>query len=192
MNFLGTSISFYGMESMKKEVKFYLGMDIKAVIDIVIMCVADHQKQPTISGNFDNNAAGMKALHKWLKKHSVSFDENSLPVIENTGVYHRLVWEYCNSQGLPLYIGNATHIKYSFGLVRCKNEKIDSERLCAYAFKNADELKVNPVLNPVFLKLKDMMTSRSRLLEQKNSIKVYLEELKRSNSAAFTTIHSTL
>ena len=168
---------------MKKEVKFYLGMDVsKLWIDIVVMCVVDHKKQPTVSGHFENNAVGMKALDKWLRKNNVSFDENSLLVIENTGVYHRIVWEYCSSQRLPLYIGNATHIKYSFGLARGKNDKIDSERLCAYAFKNADEIKANPVLDPVFLKLKDMMTSRSRLLEQKNSIKVYLGELKLSNS----------
>jgi transposase len=168
---------------MQKSVNFYLGMDVsKLWIDIVVMCVEDHQKQPAISGHFDNDATGIKALHKWLKKHNVSFDENSLLVIENTGVYHRLIWEYCSSHGLPLYIGNATHIKYSFGLARGKNDKIDSERLCAYAFKNADEIKVTPVLNPVFLKLKDMMTSRSRLLEQKNSIKVYLGEMKLSNS----------
>ncbi len=121
-------------------------------------------------------------MDKWLKKHKVSFDENSLLVIENTGVYHRLVWEYCSKHQLPLYIGNATHIKYSFGIARGKNDKIDSQRLCAYAYKNADELKATPVLNPVFLKLKDMMTARSRLLAQQNSIKVYLGELKLSNS----------
>jgi transposase len=124
----------------------------------------------------------MKTLHKWLKKNKVSFDENSLLVIENTGIYHRLVWDYCSKHGLPLYIGNATHIKYSFGIARGKNDKIDSERLCTYAFKNADELKATPVLNPVFVKLKDMMTARSRLLAQQNSIKVYLKELKLSNS----------
>jgi transposase len=168
---------------MKKEMKFYLGMDVsKLWIDITIMSVLDHQKQPTITERFDNNAAGMKALGKWLKKHQVSFDENSLLVIENTGVYHRLVWEYCSTNGLPLYIGNATHIKWSFGIARGKNDKIDSQRLCAYAYKNAEELKATPVLNPVFLTLKDMMTSRSRLLAQKNSIKVYLGELKLSNS----------
>jgi transposase len=168
---------------MKKEMKFYLGMDVsKLWIDITIMSVLDHQKQPTITERFDNNAAGMKALGKWLKKHQVSFDENSLLVIENTGVYHRLVWEYCSTNGLPLYIGNATHIKWSFGIARGKNDKIDSQRLCAYAYKNAEELKATPVLNPVFLTLKDMMTSRSRLLTQKNSIKVYLGELKLSNS----------
>jgi transposase len=168
---------------MKKEMKFYLGMDVsKLWVDITLMCVVDHKKQPTIGERFDNDAAGMKALHKWLKKYKVSFDENSLLVIENTGVYHRLIWEYCSTHGLPLYIGNATHIKYSFGIARGKNDKIDSERLCAYAFKNADELKATPVLNPVFLKLKDMMTARSRLLAQKNSIKVYLGEMKLSNS----------
>ncbi len=163
--------------------KFYLGMDVsKLWVDITLMCVIDHKKQPTLTEHFDNDANGMKALHKWLKKHKVSFDENSLLVIENTGVYHRLVWEYCSTHGLPLYIGNATHIKYSFGIARGKNDKIDSERLCTYAFKNADELKATPVLNPVFLKLKDMMTARSRLLAQKNSIKVYLGEMKLSNS----------
>jgi transposase len=168
---------------MKKEVKFYLGMDVsKLWFDITLMCVVDHKKEPTIAERFDNDAAGLKALHKWLKKHKVSFDKKSLLVIENTGVYHRLIWEYCSTHELPLYIGNATHIKYSFGIARGKNDKIDSERLCTYAFKNADELKATPVLNPVFLKLKDMMTARSRLLAQKNSIKVYLGEMKLSNS----------
>jgi transposase len=60
-----------------------------------------------ITKRFDQYAASMKALGKWLKKHQVTFDENSLLVIENNGVYHRLVWEYCSTQGLPLYIGNA-------------------------------------------------------------------------------------
>jgi len=168
---------------MKKEVRFYLGMDVsKLWVDITLMCVVDHQKQPLVSERFDNNEAGMKALGKWLKKHNVSFNTNSLLVIENTGVYHRLVWAYCSKLGLPIHIGNATHIKYSFGIARGKNDKIDSQRLCTYAFKNADELKATPALNPVFIRLKDLMTSRSRLLAQQNSIKVYLKELKLSNS----------
>ena len=160
-----------------------MGMDVsKLWVDITVMCVLNHQKQPAACERFDNTTAGIKALDKWLKKQQVSFDENSLLVIENTGVYHRLVWEYCSTHGLPLHIGNATHIKWSFGIARGKNDKIDSQRLCAYAFKNADELKATPVLDPVFLKLKDFMTARSRLLSQKNSITSYLGEVKLSNS----------
>lgn len=163
--------------------KFYLGIDVsKLWFDITLMCVADGQKQPPLGERFDNTEVGLKSLGKWLKKYQVSFDDNSLLVIENTGLYHRLIWEYCSTHGLPLYIGNATHIKWSFGIARGKNDKVDSQRLCTYAYKHADELKTTPVLNPVFLKLKDMMTARSRLLAQQNSIKVYLKELSLSNS----------
>ncbi len=168
---------------MKKTMKFYLGMDVsKRWVDIAVLCVLNQIKQPMVTERFDNTATGMKAMDKWLKKQQVSFDDKSLLVIENTGVYHRLVWEYCSNEGLPLYIGNATHIKWSFGIARGKNDKIDSQRLCAYALKNADELKATAQLNAVFLRLKDMMTARSRLLAQKNSMKVYLGELKLSNS----------
>jgi transposase len=40
------------------------------------------------------------------------------------------------------------------------------------------------VLNPVFLKLKDLLTSRSKLLSQLNGILTYLKELKLSNPPA--------
>jgi len=43
------------------------------------------------------------------------------------------------------------------------------------------ELKATPVLNPLLLQLNDLMTARSRLLSQLNSIKQYLSELKLSN-----------
>ena len=97
---------------MENVAKFYLGMDVsKLWIDITVMCVLNHEKQPMITDRFDNDATGMKTLGNWLNKHQVSFDDNSLLVIENTGVYHRIVWEYCSTHGLPLYIGNAAHIK---------------------------------------------------------------------------------
>ncbi len=77
---------------MKRTMKFFLGMDVsKLWVDITLMCVIDHEKQPTITERFDNDHTGIKVLIKWLKKHLVTFDENSLLVIENTGVYHRLI-----------------------------------------------------------------------------------------------------
>jgi len=168
---------------MEKSVKFYLGIDVsKLWFDLSVMSVMDHQKQAMISERFDNTTEGIKEFGKWLEGRKVSFNEDSLLVIENTGVYHRLIWEYCSVHGLPIYIGNATHIKWSLGITRGKNDKIDSQRLCSYACKNAEELKATPALNPVFIRLKDLMTSRSRLLAQVNSIKVYLGELKLSNS----------
>ena len=168
---------------MEKEVKFYLGIDVsKLTLDVSLLIVKDHHKEPMITERFDNNAQGMKAINNWLKNKKVCFDLNTLAVIENTGIYHRKIWEYCSTHNLPIHIGNATHIKWSFGIARGKNDCVDSQRLCSYACKHADELKATPVLNPVFIELKDLMTARSRLLAQSNSVKVYLKELKLSNS----------
>jgi transposase len=168
---------------MEKRIENYIGIDVsKLWFDISIMSVINHVRQEMITERYENTPEGIKQMHKALKSRKISFDGDSLLVLENTGVYHRLIWEYCSTHGLPIYIGNAAHIKWSFGIARGKNDKIDSQRLCNYAHKHADELKATPALNPVLIKLKDLMTSRSRLLNQINSIKVYLNELKLSNS----------
>lgn len=156
-----------------------MGIDVsKPYFDLSLVIVINHQRQPVITKRFDNTITGIKALHKWLKELGVSFDANALLVIENTGIYHRLIWQFCSDNNLPLHIGNAAHIKWSFGIARGKNDRIDSLRLCHYGLKHADELKATPVLNPALLKLKDLLTARTKLLAQINAIKTWLKELK--------------
>jgi len=163
---------------MKENRQFFIGMDVsKLWFDVTLMIVINRQKQDILTQRFDNTKQGIQSLHKWLKQYQVSFDNNSLVVIENTGVYHRLIWQYCSKHSLPLYIGNAAAIKWSLGLTRGKNDMIDSQRLCRYAARHADELKATPALDPVFMQLKDFMTSRTRLVKQLHSIKCYLKEL---------------
>lgn len=167
---------------MKKERKCYLGLDVsKLWFDISVLLVIDQQKRPMLTKRFDNNVSGLALMDEWFKELQISKDEHSLLVIENTGVYHRLIWEYCSTNQLPLHIGNAAQIKWSLGIVRGKSDTTDSQRLCMYCYKHAEDLKATGVLDPVFLKLKDLITARSRLLSQLNSMKVYLNELKLSN-----------
>jgi transposase len=167
---------------MSTHTKFYLGIDVsKPYFDVSLLVVIDYTKQPMITERFENNEDGIKLFHHYLKKHKVSFDASTLLVIENTGIYHRLTWNFCSDHHLPIYIGNANHIKWSFGLARGKNDIIDSKRLCNYAHKYADKIKATEPLNPVFLKLKDLMSARSNLIQQRGSIIKYLNELKLFN-----------
>lgn len=162
--------------------KNYLGIDVsKPWFDVSLMVVIDHVKQPIVTERFDNNSAGLKLFKAWLKTASVTLNQNSLLVIENTGVYHRQLWSFCSKHNLPIHIGNAAHIKWSLGITRGKNDVIDSVRLCQYCCKQSDELKATPALNPVFMKLKDLMSSRSRLVTQLHSTKNYIKELQCSN-----------
>jgi len=174
---------------MNKNKQFYIGIDIsKPYFDASMMAVIDYVKQEPMIERFTNDHSGMKCFDKWLKKQGVSFDKQSLVVIENTGIYHRNIWSYCSEKGLPLHIGNAAHIKWSFGIARGKNDVIDSKRLCHYAFKEADTLKASPELNKDLLKLKDLMSSRSKLIGQISGIRRHLNELKTSNDKATQTL----
>jgi transposase len=164
---------------MKVNTKFFIGIDVsKPYFDASLMAVVNHEKQAVETGRFNNDNPGMKAFGKWLTTYKVSLDANTLLVIENTGIYHRLLWSFCSNKNLPIHIGNAAHIKWSFGIARGKNDTIDSIRLCQYAFKECDSLRATPALNAVLMQLKDMMTARTKLLSQFNSIKTYIRELK--------------
>jgi transposase len=170
---------------MKKQTGFFLGIDVsKLWFDISLMAVINYQKQSMFTKRFDNTNEGLAMLKKWLKAQKVTFDENTLLVIENTGIYHRLLWKFFSENNIPIHIGNAAHIKKSFGIARGKNDKIDSQRLCSYAYKNDDELKATSTLNPVFLSLKDLITSRTRLKTQLGANRTYLKELKNINDKA--------
>lgn len=170
---------------MKKQTCFFLGIDVsKLWFDISLLVVIDFQKQPMITERFNNTKEGLALLKKWLKAHKVKFDNDTLVVIENTGIYHRLLWKFFSDNNIPIHIGNAAHIKKSFGIARGKNDKIDSQRLCSFAYKNEDELKASSALDPVFLNLRDLITSRTRLKAQLGANRAYLKELKSINDKA--------
>ena len=158
--------------------KFFIGIDVsKPYFDVALMAVLNHVKQPIDTLRFENNAEGIREFGKWLKWQGVKFDADSLVVIENTGIYHRLIWAFCSKKNLPLHIGNAAHIKWSFGIARGKNDKIDSVRLCSYAFKEADSLRANEALDSRLLQLKDFISARTKLLKQAASLRVSIGEL---------------
>ena len=164
---------------MRTNTKFFMGIDVsKPYFDAAVLPVTDHLKKAVETARFENTTAGIILFEKWLTTLRVPVNENTLLVIENTGIYHRLLWAFCTKKNIPIHIGNAAHIKWSFGIARGKNDKVDSIRLCNYAYKHSDELKATPALNPVLMQLKDLITSRSRLLSQINSIKTYIKELK--------------
>jgi transposase len=129
------------------------------------------------TARFYNTGPGIKLFEKWLKSQKTTFNEDSLVVMENTGIYHRLIWTFCSNRNLPIHIGNAAHIKWSFGIARGKNDKVDSVRLCNYAFKEADDIKATAALDPELMLLKDLISARTKLLKQKSGISVSVKEL---------------
>jgi transposase len=123
---------------MQKEQKNYVGIDVsKPYFDASLLTVAEHQKQPMKTERFSNTKDGLRLFHQWLNENGASMNGQTLLVLENTGVYHRLLWQFCCEHNTPIHIGNATHMKWSFGKARGKNDVVDSKRICEYAYRHA-------------------------------------------------------
>ena len=158
---------------------FFIGIDVsKLTFDAAICPLINHQRGTMVHQCFDNNESGLKTFHRWLKDQGATQKEQILIVIENTGLYHRALWRFCSLKAISIHIGNATHIKKSWGIVRGKDDRTDSMRLCDYAIKNADTLQSAPTLSPVVLQLKDLWTLRDRLKSQLSANRASLGELK--------------
>jgi len=126
-------------------------------------------------------------MQQWLMQHQVILCEQTIIVIENTGIYHRLLWQFFSLLQVDLCIENAAQVKWSLGIARGKNDKVDSRRLALYAVRHTDRLKPTPALHRQVTALKDLLSLRNKLLQQISSITTGIKELKHAGIAASFT-----
>lgn len=158
---------------------FFIGIDVsKHTLDVAFIIRTNDRLSTPVWKQFANTQAGLKEMKKWLLQRKVLLDHQAIIVIENTGIYHRLLWQYFSSTQVDLCIENAAQVKWSLGIARGKNDKVDSRRLALYAARHVDRLKAAPSLHKSIMALKDLMTLRTKLLVQSKSISTGFNELK--------------
>lgn len=158
--------------------KHFIGIDVsKHTLDACFIIREQEAFSQPVWKQFANTLAGLKSMQGWLAAAKVPLSEETIIVIENTGLYHRLIWQFFTSLQVDLCIENAAQVKWSLGITRGKNDKVDSRRLALYAARHADRLKPTPALHATVLPLKDLLTVRNKLLVQIKGIATALKEL---------------
>ena len=153
-----------------------LGIDIsKDTIDLALSHNKSHAN--TVNSKFSNNLKGYKALLTYIKEQGVKL-EQVLVCLENTGIYHRPLVVFLQKQQMFVWIENAVEIKWSIGLQRGKNDKVDAQRICLYAFRHQDKAQDYTAKDKDLEKLSDLLASRERLLQAKKMLSVPIRELK--------------
>ena len=171
---------------MKK--KYFIGIDVsKHTLDVAcIICAESCLSQP-VWKQFANTLAGLKQMQQWLSEMKVPLSEQTIVVIENTGIYHRLLWQSFSALNIDICIENAAQVKWSLGIARGKNDKVDSRRLALYAARHEDRLKPTPALHAAILPLKDLLAVRNKLIVQARSLETAFKELKHSSASVVDT-----
>jgi transposase len=171
---------------MKK--KYFIGIDVsKHTLDVAFIINEPSHLSKPVWKQFENALAGLKQMQQWLSEMNIPLNAQTIVVIENTGIYHRLLWQFFSHLQVDLCIENAAQVKWSLGIARGKNDKVDSRRLALYSVRNADRLKPTPALHSAIMPLKDLLTVRNKLIVQSRSIETALKELKHISTSSADT-----
>jgi transposase len=117
--------------------KIFIGIDFsKKTFDATMIQVIGEEKETRQYAKFDNHKKGFKKFFRWAKKGAKDVPYTDwLLCGENTGLYSIPMAEWAYEQGIFIWIENALSIKRSLGLVRGKNDQLDSARIAEYAME---------------------------------------------------------
>ncbi len=122
---------------------------------------------------FANNKRGFRQLLSWLKKSTRQKpSEDWMFCGEHTGKYSLGLCEFLHGMQLHMWIESPLRIKRSMGIVRGKNDNLDSLRIAEYACRYQDKaIKYQPVSESV-AQLKELFLARNKFVEQRKAISV--------------------
>jgi transposase len=153
--------------------KYFIGIDVsKQTLDFTVLKDVDK----IFHLQTENSYAGIKTFIKKLKAIDSLKLEECLFCLEHTGIYNNPLLEYFEKHKCNVCLESAVHIKQSSGLMRGKNDKIDSYRISLYAYRNRDNLKLWQPKREIIKKLKSLAVTRDRLINAKKQLETALKE----------------
>ena len=150
-----------------------IGIDIsKLTMDVSI-----HSNKAYLK--VENSIKGFKKMIKWVYKTSSFTKEEILFIFEHTGMYSYQLSVYLTQQEIPFAMVSGLAIKRSLGIVRGKDDKVDSKNIALYGYRMREEL--SPTIIPIakLQSIKFLLQMRERLVKQRAGFKASYKEYKR-------------
>lgn len=147
----------------------FVGCDIsKKTLDFAVHRRECHERDyPHIQ--VPNALTGFRAFRKWLKSLGVELNQ-AVVILEHTGVYGEAVCDYLCKMKIAFCLVNPTSIKASFAIAKGKDDKIDSQRLAKYGYKERDDLHESAPVPQVIRKLRNLLSERRAIVKAKVAV----------------------
>jgi transposase len=166
-----------------KEYKHIYGVDVsKKTVDVVYT-----DKQLSVHQKFTNDPEGMERLMDWLKLNNTPA-ENTLFCMESTGLYCLTLTHFLFSNSIDVWVEHSATIKKATALARGKNDKVDAQRIAAYATKNLDRLRLWKPMDTTLEKVKHLATLRERLVETVKRLTTPVQEFEDRGDVAMAKL----
>ena len=140
---------------------YFIGVDVsKKKLDFCVM----HGSRVVHDEVVSNHQAAIMAFVRNLESEYGIDTTRVIVCAEHTGQYTYPLACACDTIKCKLWIENPSNIKYSSGIQRGKNDKIDAHRIAAYAMRFADKAR--------YYSRPDVEIERLRQLEAERSLYV--------------------
>lgn len=162
---------------MQKYVLF-IGIDIsKNWIDVCLSLNGRKKEMPHL--RVLNTRMGFQKMLDFICKSKLYVPDRSQWVflLEHTGVYSIPLGEFLKEKELAFSLLHPLDLKYSMGLKRGKNDKIDAQDIAYYGYKNREELNITNLPSRILLKIKALLTMRRKLVKHRHGIRMTAKEL---------------
>jgi transposase len=157
-----------------KEFTFFIGIDVsKHTLD----CAVSHKETIVYESQIENSSEAIEELIKQVRRENKGFELNqALFCMEYTGIYNTPALTVMKQKKIAVCLESARQIRYSLGVHRGKNDRIDAQRIALYANLHQRQLQLWSPPRETLQRLHVLVTTRSRLIRAKQQLKVPLKE----------------
>ncbi len=118
--------------------KVFIGIDFsKASLDVAVLLSSNPQQ--IYHCRFSNSQEGCMELVKWIKTLTKHSPLKWMFCVEYTEIYSMVLLRYLNEKNIDIWMESGIQIKYSKGISRGKNDKIDAKNIALYAYRFQDQ-----------------------------------------------------
>lgn len=151
-----------------------IGIDFsKKTFDATIVCRQEYRFEELAYCAFSNDTKGFRSFEKWvvnsLKANKLKSDKSSLIFCgEHTGTYSIGLCDYLSDKGYFMWLESALVIHRKAGIIREKNDRVDSKRIAEYALCNfSDEVRAYERPGKEMKKLRSLFSAHQILNKDK-------------------------
>lgn len=162
---------------------YFIGIDIsKNTLDVAVF----QGGKMLFHMQIGNDSKSLGLLLQKLRSLPDFSIEQTLFCMEHTGIYNHHLLKFLHEQQGNIWLESAVRIKKSGGLLRGKNDKMDSIRIAEYAYEKRDKVRLWKPQRGVIQQLAYLAGIRNRLITAKTQLTVPIQETKLFDAKAAT------
>jgi transposase len=144
--------------------KLVIGIDVsKEKLDFCVQSTGGIMKELIVANTTSSIKSGLNSVLKELK---IDMSEMLL-CAEHTGHYNYPLCRVCDDLKADLWLENPAQIKYSSGLQRGKNDKLDARKIAAYTSRFQDRARLFALPEKRMASLKLLVSERDMYMADK-------------------------